>query len=82
MFQHVQPGTIVGVGTGLPPHNFIDGPVQRKARLKGCFSLISSLKTGKARIRCFDLNRQPAIYVDGDINGHMQMISYKARRRP
>ncbi len=78
--QYVQPGTIVGVGTGSTAAHFIDALGTMKGQIEGAVSS-SDASTEKLKglgIHVFDLNEvdSPGIYVDGadEINGHMQMI--------
>ncbi len=78
--QYVQPGTIVGVGTGSTAAHFIDALGTMKGQIEGAVSS-SDASTDKLKslgIPVFDLNSvdRLGIYVDGadEINGHMQMI--------
>lgn len=78
--QYVQPGTIVGVGTGSTAAHFIDALGTMKGQIEGAVSS-SDASTEKLKglgIHVFDLNEVDSlgIYVDGadEINGHMQMI--------
>jgi ribose 5-phosphate isomerase A len=78
--QYVQPGTIVGVGTGSTAAHFIDALGTIKHQIDGA---VSSSDASTARLKSlgipvFDLNEVDSlgIYVDGadEINGQMQMI--------
>lgn len=78
--QYVQPGTIVGVGTGSTAAHFIDALGTMKDQIEGAVSSsdASTEKLKSLGITVFDLNDVDSlgIYVDGadEINGHMQMI--------
>ena len=78
--QYVQPGTIVGVGTGSTAAHFIDALGTMKGQIEGAVSSsdASTEKLKSLGITVFDLNEvdRLGIYVDGadEINGHMQMI--------
>ncbi|TCV91688.1 ribose-5-phosphate isomerase RpiA [Biostraticola tofi] len=78
--KYVQPGTIVGVGTGSTAAHFIDALATVKHQIEGAVSSsdASSEKLRGYGIPLFSLNQVDslAIYVDGadEINGHMQMI--------
>ena len=78
--QYVQPGTIVGVGTGSTAAHFIDALGTMKGQIEGAVSSsdASTEKLKSLGIPVFDLNSvdRLGIYVDGadEINGHMQMI--------
>lgn len=78
--QYVQPGTIVGVGTGSTAAHFIDALGTMKGQIEGAVSSsdASTEKLKSLGITVFDLNSvdRLGIYVDGadEINGHMQMI--------
>ncbi|HHC4760917.1 TPA: ribose-5-phosphate isomerase RpiA [Escherichia albertii] len=78
--QYVQPGTIVGVGTGSTAAHFIDALGTMKDQIEGAVSSseASTEKLKSLGIHVFDLNEVDSlgIYVDGadEINGHMQMI--------
>ncbi|AFP84822.1 ribose-5-phosphate isomerase RpiA [secondary endosymbiont of Ctenarytaina eucalypti] len=78
--QYVQPGTIVGVGTGSTTAHFIEalGSVRHKIQGAVSSSEASSAKLKRLGIRIFDLNdvHSLAIYVDGadEINHSIQMI--------
>lgn len=78
--QYVQPGTIVGVGTGSTATHFIDALGTMKGQIEGVVSS-SEASTGKLKalgIPIFDLNDvdELSVYVDGadEINPQMQMI--------
>ncbi|QIQ20497.1 ribose-5-phosphate isomerase RpiA [Zophobihabitans entericus] len=78
--KFVQPGTIVGVGTGSTASHFIDALASMKDQIKGTVSS-SEASTAKLKsygIPVFDANEVDSldIYVDGadEINHHMQMI--------
>lgn len=78
--QYVQPGTIVGVGTGSTAAHFINALGTMKGQIEGAVSSsdASTEKLKSLGIHVFDLNEVDSlgIYVDGadEINGHMQMI--------
>ncbi|MBJ3814180.1 ribose-5-phosphate isomerase RpiA [Shimwellia pseudoproteus] len=78
--QYVQPGTIVGVGTGSTAAHFIDALGTMKHQIEGAVSSsdASTEKLKSLGIPVFDLNQVDSlgVYVDGadEINGHMQMI--------
>ena len=65
--QYVQPGTIVGVGTGSTAAHFIDALGTMKGQIEGAVSSsdASTEKLKSLGIHVFDLN---------EVNGHMQMI--------
>ncbi|AUP76316.1 ribose 5-phosphate isomerase A [Enterobacter sp. EA-1] len=78
--KYVEPGTIVGVGTGSTAAHFIDALGTMKGQIEGAVSS-SDASTEKLKglgITVFDLNEvdRLGIYVDGadEINGQMQMI--------
>lgn len=78
--QYVQPGTIVGVGTGSTAAHFIDALGTMKDQIEGAVSS-SEASTEKLKalgIPVFDLNNvdELSVYVDGadEINSQMQMI--------
>jgi ribose 5-phosphate isomerase A len=78
--EYVQPGTIVGVGTGSTAAHFIDALGTIKHQIDGAVSS-SDASTAKLKalgIAVYDLNEVDSlgIYVDGadEINGNMQMI--------
>lgn len=78
--KYVQPGTIVGVGTGSTATHFIDALATVKTQIQG---VVSSSEASSARLKdlgipLLDLNEivTLAIYVDGadEINPDRQMI--------
>ncbi len=78
--EHVQPGTVVGVGTGSTVNFFIDELARIKGRIEGAVSS-SEASTRRLRehgIEVFDLNSvsEIPVYVDGadEINSALQMI--------
>lgn len=78
--KYVQPGTVVGVGTGSTAAHFIDALATIKHDIEGAVSS-SEASTEKLRgygIPVFDLNTidRLSVYVDGadEINPQMQMI--------
>ncbi|MGL5006807.1 MAG: ribose-5-phosphate isomerase RpiA [Plesiomonas sp.] len=78
--EYVQPGSIIGVGTGSTVNHFIDALGTIKEQIKGAVSS-SEASTAKLRslgIDVFDANEVDclAIYVDGadEINTNLQMI--------
>ena len=78
--KYVQPGSVVGVGTGSTAAHFIDALATMKHQIEGAVSSseASTLKLKALGIPVFDLNEidDLAIYVDGadEINPQMQMI--------
>ncbi|ORM68523.1 ribose 5-phosphate isomerase A [Pantoea wallisii] len=78
--QYVQPGTIVGVGTGSTAAHFIDALGTIKDQIEGAVSSseASTQKLKSLGIPVFDLNNvdELSVYVDGadEINPQMQMI--------
>ncbi len=78
--QYVQPGTIVGVGTGSTAAHFIDALGTIKHQIEGAVSSsdASTAKLKSLGIPVFDLNEVDSlgVYVDGadEINHQMQMI--------
>lgn len=78
--QYVQPGTIVGVGTGTTAAHFIDALATMKNQIEGAVSSseASTAKLKSLGIPVFDLNEIDSlgVYVDGadEINGQLQMI--------
>lgn len=78
--KYVQPGTVVGVGTGSTAAHFIDALGTMKHQIEGAVSSseASTLKLKSLGIPVFDLNEidRLAVYVDGadEINPQMQMI--------
>ncbi|MGL4455887.1 MAG: ribose-5-phosphate isomerase RpiA [Plesiomonas sp.] len=78
--EYVQPGSIVGVGTGSTVNHFIDALGTMKEQIKGAVSS-SEASTAKLRslgIDVFDANEVSSldVYVDGadEINANLQMI--------
>ena len=73
--QYVQPGTIVGVGTGSTAAHFIDALGTMKGQIEGAVSSsdASTEKLKSLGIHVFDLNEVDSlgVYVDGadEING-------------
>jgi ribose 5-phosphate isomerase A len=78
--HYVEPGTIVGVGTGSTAAHFIDALGTMKGQIEGAVSSsdASTEKLKSLGITVFDLNAvdRLGIYVDGadEINDQMQMI--------
>jgi len=78
--QYVQPGTIVGVGTGSTAAHFIDALGTIKDKIEGAVSSseASTAKLMSLGIPVFDLNDVDSlsVYVDGadEINEQLQMI--------
>ncbi|MDF7681416.1 ribose-5-phosphate isomerase RpiA [Enterobacteriaceae bacterium ESL0689] len=78
--RYVQPGTIVGVGTGSTASHFIDALGTMKMQIEGAVSSsdASTEKLKSLGIPVFDLNNidSLSVYVDGadEINDQMQMI--------
>lgn len=78
--EYVQPGTIIGVGTGSTAAHFIDALGSIKHQIDGAVSSSesSTLKLKALGIPVYDLNEidSLAVYVDGadEINAQMQMI--------
>ncbi len=78
--DYIEPGAIVGVGTGSTTDYFIDGLVELKDKIGGTVaSSIASAERLKGHgIPVLDLNEvgQPPIYVDGadEANGRLQLI--------
>lgn len=78
--QYVQPGTIVGVGTGSTAAHFIDALGTIKDKIEGAVSSseASTAKLMSLGIPVFDLNEIDSlgVYVDGadEINEQLQMI--------
>lgn len=77
---YVQPGTIVGVGTGSTVNKFIDALADVKSQIKGA---VSSSEASTQRLRAlgievFDANSvdELDVYIDGadEIDGHGYMI--------
>ncbi|RUO80797.1 ribose 5-phosphate isomerase A [Idiomarina tyrosinivorans] len=76
----LQPGSVVGVGTGSTVNFFIDALAQRKHQFEGA---VSSSQASTERLQAhgievFDLNNvaELPVYVDGadEINEHLQMV--------
>ncbi len=78
--KYVQPGTVVGVGTGSTASHFIDALATMKDQIEGAVSSseASTAKLLSLGIDVFDLNKVDslAVYVDGadEINPQMHMI--------
>ncbi|WP_437611347.1 ribose-5-phosphate isomerase RpiA [Erwinia sp. V71] len=78
--KYVQPGTVVGVGTGSTASHFIDALATIKDQIEGAVSSseASTAKLLSLGIDVFDLNKVDslAVYVDGadEINPQMHMI--------
>lgn len=78
--KYIQPGSIVGVGTGSTVAHFIDALATVKQQIEGAVSSseTSSVKLKRLSIPLFDLNELDVldIYVDSadEINGNMHMI--------
>ncbi|WP_392566305.1 ribose-5-phosphate isomerase RpiA [Utexia brackfieldae] len=78
--KFVEPGTIVGVGTGSTASHFIDALASIKDQIVGAVSSskASTEKLTSYGIEVFDCNEVDSlsVYVDGadEINYHMQMI--------
>ncbi|WP_343554626.1 ribose-5-phosphate isomerase RpiA [Pantoea sp.] len=78
--KYVEPGTIVGVGTGSTAAHFIDALGTMKDKIEGAVSSseASTEKLKSLGIHVFDLNEidELSVYVDGadEINPQMQMI--------
>ncbi|EIB97020.1 ribose-5-phosphate isomerase RpiA [Pantoea anthophila] len=78
--EYVQPGTVVGVGTGSTAAHFIDALATVRHQIEGAVSSsdASTLKLKNLGIPVFDLNEIDllSVYVDGadEINPQMQMI--------
>lgn len=78
--KYIQPGSIVGVGTGSTVAHFIDALATVKQQIEGAVSSseTSSVKLKRLGIPLFDLNELDVldIYVDSadEINGNMHMI--------
>jgi len=77
---YVQPGSIVGVGTGSTVNKFIDALAGMKSQIKGA---VSSSQASTERLKAlgipvFDSNEVEdlAVYIDGadEIDGHGHMI--------
>ena len=78
--EYVQPGTVVGVGTGSTAAHFIDALATVRHQIEGAVSSsdASTQKLKSLGIQVFDLNEIDllSVYVDGadEINPQMQMI--------
>nr|WP_086940282.1 ribose-5-phosphate isomerase RpiA [Thaumasiovibrio occultus] len=78
--EYVQPGSIVGVGTGSTVNHFIDALATMKDEIKGAVSssVASTERMEELGIEVFDANDVASldIYVDGadEINGEFDMI--------
>ncbi|WP_337025612.1 ribose-5-phosphate isomerase RpiA [Pantoea anthophila] len=78
--EYVQPGAVVGVGTGSTAAHFIDALATVRHQIEGAVSSsdASTLKLKSLGIPVFDLNEIDllSVYVDGadEINPQMQMI--------
>lgn len=78
--KYVQPGTVVGVGTGSTASHFIDALATIKHEIEGAVSSSdeSTRKLKEYGIPVFDLNSvaELPVYVDGadEIDHHMHMI--------
>ena len=78
--EHVEAGTIIGVGTGSTANHFIDALAEIKGRIEGA---VASSKATEERLRAhgipvLDLNEvgELPLYVDGadEANRHLQLI--------
>ncbi len=78
--EHVEAGTIIGVGTGSTANHFIDALAEIKGRIEGT---VASSKATEERLRAhgipvLDLNEagELPLYVDGadEANRHLQLI--------
>lgn len=78
--RYVQPGTIVGVGTGSTVNKFIDALATMKDEIKGAVSssVASTLRLQALGIQVFDSNEvdELAVYIDGadEIDGQGYMV--------
>ncbi|GAI35851.1 unnamed protein product, partial [marine sediment metagenome] len=78
--DYIEPGMIVGVGTGSTTDYFIDGLVGLKDKIGGTVvsSIASAERLKRHGIPMLDLNEvnEVAIYVDGadEANGRLQLI--------
>ncbi|MDD3610142.1 MAG: ribose-5-phosphate isomerase RpiA [Halothiobacillaceae bacterium] len=78
--EYVQPGAIVGVGTGSTVNFFIDALAGIKGRIEGTVSSseASSRRLKEHGIPVFELNEvgDIPVYIDGadESNGHLQLI--------
>ena len=78
--EHVEPGTVIGVGTGSTANHFIDALAEIKGRIEGA---VASSRATEERLRAhgipvLDLNEvgELPLYVDGadEANRHLQLI--------
>lgn len=78
--EHVEAGTVIGVGTGSTANHFIDALAEIKGRIEGA---VASSKATEERLRLhgipvLDLNEvgELPLYVDGadEANRHLQLI--------
>ena len=65
--QYVQPGTIVGVGTGSTAAHFIDALGTMKGQIEGA---VSSSDASTEKLKSLGIH----VFDADEINGHMQMI--------
>lgn len=78
--EYVEPGTVVGVGTGSTANYFIDALAGMKAKIEGTVaSSVASAERLKGHgIPVYDLNavNEVAVYVDGadEANRHLQLV--------
>ncbi len=78
--QYVQPGEIVGVGTGSTVNHFIDALASMKGQIKGAVSssVASTARLQALGIAVFDANAVEclAVYIDGadEIDGRGYMV--------
>ncbi len=78
--DYIEPGTIVGVGTGTTTDYFIDGLAGLKDKIEGTVasSIASAERLKRHGIPVLDLNEvnEVAVYVDGadEANGRLQLI--------
>jgi len=78
--EYIQPGTIVGVGTGSTVNHFIDGLATIKNNIEGAVSSsnASTERLRKHGITVFNLNEigELPVYVDGadEANQYLQLI--------
>jgi ribose 5-phosphate isomerase A len=77
--KEIEPGTIIGVGTGSTVNFFIEALAQKKHHIQGA---VSSSKESEKRLRrhgipVVDMNEGPmSVYIDGadECNHHCQLI--------
>ena len=78
--EHVEAGTVIGVGTGSTANHFIDALAEIKGRIEGA---VASSKATEERLRAhgipvLDLNEvgELPLYVDGadEANRHLQLV--------